>query len=130
MFFVKEHELVEFYEKFGIILPKIPKLSEVLNYIKSQDLEHIKKCNEFDFSTDHYFCFFEALESNNDEIVKVIFDFIKNKEELKRTFTNISPFFDMNTKDRFNRLFGNDDLSHIKTELEELLNKIKILQSQ
>ena len=90
---VKKHKLVEFYEKFGIDFDgkKICQTkSDVLKYINSQDLSSLKKCEEFDFSSDNYYCFFVALESNNDEIIKVIFEFVKNKEELKRTYIDIS----------------------------------------
>lgn len=78
---------------------------------------------------DNYFCF-EALLLNNDEIIKVIFDFIKNKEELKSTYDIISPYFDDNTKNRFIQLYKNTELDEIKNKLENLLNEIKILQSQ
>ena len=64
------------------------------------------------------------------KLLKVIFDFIKNKEELKSTYDIISPYFDDNIKNQFIQLYKNTELDEIKNKLENLLNEIKILQSQ
>ena len=73
-------------------------------------MESIKKCNEFDFSSDQYYYFFKALELNNHEILKVIFDFIENKQELKNYIEDISFIFNDDTKNRYRKLFKNIEL--------------------
>ena len=129
---VKKNRLFEFYEKFGINSDEILSSSvsqswtDVLRYINIQDLESLKKCNQFNFSTNGYYFFFCALELNNPEIIKVIFDFIKNKENLKKTFDDISPYFNENIKNVFNQLFKNNELNNIKNNLENLLSEIRL----
>jgi ankyrin repeat protein len=130
---VKNHNLLEFYEKFKIDLDivQLSKISQtpcdIHRYINSIDLESIKKCNEFDFSSYQYYYFFKALESNNYEILKVIFDFIQNKEELKIYIDDISFIFDENIKNNYKKLFKNIELEKIKTKIDDLLSEIKEL---
>jgi hypothetical protein len=88
-------------------------------------LESIKKCNEFDFSKKQYYYFFKALELNNYEILKVIFDFIENKQELKDYIDNISFVFDENIKNNYKKLYKNDEIEKIKTKIDELLSGLK-----
>ena len=126
---VKKYKLYEFYEKFKIDnndkSSKIPqKKSDILNYINSQDLKSIKKCNEFDFSTDRYYCFFKALESNNYEMIKVIFDFIENKQDLQNYYDDVSFIFNDEIKNNYQKLFKNIELEKIRNKINELLDEL------
>jgi ankyrin repeat protein len=131
---VKEHKLIEFYEKFGIIVKnsqKIPKSkNDIMKYINSNDLESLKNCSKFDFSIDGYYYFFESLLLNNIEINQTIFGFIKDKEELRNEFNNICPFFDDETKDKFRVLFKNEKINELKKQLEKLKEEFIKLESQ
>jgi hypothetical protein len=60
----------------------------------------------FDFSMDGYYYFFKSLLFNDIEINRTIFGFIKNKEELRREFDNISPYFDDRIKIRFYMVYS------------------------
>ena len=44
--------------------------------------------------------------------------------------TTISPFLEDKIKNRFSNLYKNIELDEIKNKLENILNEIKILQSQ
>ena len=130
---VKKYNLSEFYEKFKIDnkTVKLLKVSQtpndILKYIKSQDTDSIKKCNEFDFSTNQYYYFFKALELCNYEILKIIFDFIKNKQELKNYIDDISFLFDEDTKNKYRKLFKNDGLEKIKDNMIKMLDDLNKL---
>ena len=129
---VKSRKLVEFYEKFGIdvINQKIPQSKDdIMKYIDLQDLETLKKCEEFDFSIDEYYYFFKCLSKNNIELIQFIFDKIKDKDDLKVTYNKISPCFNEESKSNFNQLFKNIRLNEIKQELEKLKDEIKKLVS-
>ena len=91
-------------------------------------MESIKKCNEFDFSSDQYYYFFKALELNNYEILNVIFDFVENKQELKDYIDNISFIFDENIKNNYKKLYENYKIEKIKTKINEMLNGLKGLE--
>jgi hypothetical protein len=132
---VKTNKLLEFYEKFKIehetvqLPPKIQQTqNDILKYINSQDLESIKKCTEFDFSIDQYNYFFKALELNNYEITKAIFDFIKNKEDLQNSFEDISFIFNEEIKINYHKLFKNIEVEKIKDKLNELLSELNRLE--
>ena len=102
---VKKHNLSEFYEKFKINLNTVSlSKNDILNYIDSQDIESIKKCDEFDFSTDEYDCFFKALELDNNDFLQTIFDFIKDKKDLKNYFDDISFIFNDDMKNNYYKL--------------------------
>jgi hypothetical protein len=62
---------------------------------------------------------------NNYEILKVIFDFIENKQELKDYIDNISFVFDENIKNNYKKLYKNDEIEKIKTKIDELLSGLK-----
>jgi hypothetical protein len=128
--FVKKYKLFEFYEEYKIdpYVIGLSKISEksnnILKYIDSQDLESIKKCNEFDFSKNQYYYFFKALELNNYEFLKVVFEFIENKQELKDYIDNISFAFSEEIKNNYRKLFENIEIEKIKTKINELLVEI------
>jgi ankyrin repeat protein len=133
---VKKHKLEEFYKKFGItieeilLIKPIQSKDNIMKYISSHDLESLKKCDEFDFSMDDYYYFFESLLFNNIEINQTIFDFIKNKEDLNNIFTKISCYFNDETKNKYHELFKNFKLNEIKHQLEKLKDKLLKLESQ
>ena len=131
---VKRRKLIEFYKKFGINIKNPQKISQtkndIMNYINSNDLESLKICNEFDFSMDGYYYFFESLTLNNIEINQTIFGFIKDKEDLRNEFNNICPFFDDVTKDKFQKLFKNEKINELKKQLEKLKEEFIKLESQ
>ena len=129
--FVKNHYLSEFYEKFKIDSNIIPQTkNDVLKYINSQDLESIKKCNEFDFSSDQYYYFFKALELNNYELLEVIFNFIENKQELKNYVEDVSFILNEDNKNNYRKLFKNIELVKIKTKINELLTELTQFKSE
>jgi hypothetical protein len=132
---VKRHKLIDFYDKFGIFQEKpsrkMPQSkNDIIKYINSNDLESFKICNEFDFSMDGYYYFFESLSLNNIEINQTIFGFIKDKEDLRNEFNNICPFFDDETKDKFQKLFKNEKINELKKQLEKLREEFIKLESQ
>ena len=78
--FVLKNKLVEFYENFGIDTEKIPQTKDdILKYTNSNDFESIKKCRNFDFSTEEYYLFFKCLSKNNTKMIELIFGFIEDK---------------------------------------------------
>lgn len=129
---IKKFNLFDFY---GIIASendgKIQQTKEyIVNYIKSNDLESLKKCDQYDFSEDEYHCFFKSLLSNNIEIIELIFEKIKDKEELRNTYNKFSSFFSDESKSNFEQLFKNIKLAEIKQQIEKLYEEIKKLKSQ
>jgi hypothetical protein len=132
----KKHKLVQFYENFGIngdqiLSQKIPQSkNDIMKYIDMQDFESLKKCDEFDYTIDDYYYFFKCLSKNNIELTQLIFDKIKDKDNLRIIYNKISSFFDDKSKSDFEQLFKNIKLNEIKHQLEILEDEIKKLISQ
>jgi ankyrin repeat protein len=106
---IKKHKLVEFYELFVIDEEINQSKIDIIKYIDNQNIEILKKCDKFDFSSEEYLYFFKALEINNTEMIQIIFNKIQNKNDLLNVYDKISLVFDEDTKNKINRLYKNEN---------------------
>ena len=96
---IKEKELEEYYYSV-----KIFSKDDVSNYIKNKDTENIKKCKSFDFSEDNYKFFLVALMSKDAKIVRIIYDFINDKNKLINFIQNHNNILEKDDLILFNSL--------------------------
>jgi siroheme synthase (precorrin-2 oxidase/ferrochelatase) len=96
---IKEKELEEYYYSV-----KIFSKDDVSNYIKNKDTENIKKCKNFDFSEDNYKFFLVALMSKDAKIVRIIYDFINDKNKLINFIQNHNNILEKDDLILFNSL--------------------------
>jgi ankyrin repeat protein len=118
---VLKHKLTEFYQIFDI--------NTDISLIKNDIFNQIKNIECVDFSSDDYFYFFNVLVTNNIELLQIIFDKIKNKDDLLNLYNKISFLFDENTKNKFIILYKNEKLKEIKRLFNELNFKLNELNN-
>ena len=96
---------------------KILVRSNILESIKNSNIESLKKYDDNYFSERDYAFFSKALISKNRDVIKIIFEKTKNKEDLKIYFKKIEYVFDEEMKTLFNELFDESyELIKIKNQ--------------
>jgi hypothetical protein len=110
-------------EKFDNILK-----NEIANYIETSNIEALKKYGSHIFLNDQYSFFSKALMYKNNDIVKLIFEKIEDKEKLINFYKKIEYIFDDETKSIFYELFDkNKKLDNIKNKIIILLKEIELI---
>ena len=104
---IQKHNLNEFCKILGINEISATK-NDILSHIENQNIGFFKQWIHFDFSSDEYFCFFKALDTNNIELIQLIFDKIQNKDELLCVYNKKYSFFNEDAKNIFDKMYEND----------------------